>query len=658
MIPSPLHIDGRRFVDAKGRHVILRGVNLGGDCKVPFPDGGTQHPSDFADHRSVSFIGRPFPLAQADQHLGRIVHWGFNCLRLLTTWEAVEHAGPRRYDTAYLDYYAEVCRRAGEHGLRVFVDFHQDVWSRMSGGDGAPGWIFDALGIDFTRLHAAGAAHVMQQAYDYASAERHQAAYPSMSWASNYRRPANGIMWTLFWGGRRVTPEFRIEGLNVQDYLQHHLLGAMETLARHVACLGNVIGFDSLNEPGTGWLGQALSPVPLPDGSRVPMPALPGLMWSPLHALAVARGLPTALPRVVPGDDGLVVAGTQLVNPQGLSIWAEGRRCPFEQAGIYRVRGDRVEALDETVFQRGDGGRPVDIAEDAYAPFFHDVAHTVRQHAPQWILFAELDPMATLAGRRFPAAMPASFVNAGHWYDLTLLLAKRFDENAHPDLLGGAPACGAAAIVERYESSLRRLMQSAGEHEVPTLVGECGIPFDLHDGAAYAAWARGERGPAVWHAQARALTLMYDALDRLQLSSTQWNYTATNRNDSRVGDGWNQEDLSIFSVDQHDPEQGADSGGRAVDGFCRPYACAVQGRLLEWRFDAVARTCLLRYQADPRIGAPTEVYLPRRAFGEDCHVKVEVGLARVELDAESQRLKLWAGTPGVVEVTIRSATPA
>jgi Cellulase (glycosyl hydrolase family 5) len=96
-------------------------------------------------------------------------------VRLLTTWEAVQHAGPGLYDEVYLDYFAEVCRRAGAHGLYVFVDFHQDVWSRMSGGDGAPGWVFEALGIDFTRLHAAGAAHVMQQTYDYGSSERHQA---------------------------------------------------------------------------------------------------------------------------------------------------------------------------------------------------------------------------------------------------------------------------------------------------------------------------------------------------------------------------------------------------------------------------------------------------------------------------------------------------
>ncbi|RYF09411.1 MAG: hypothetical protein EOO77_23885, partial [Oxalobacteraceae bacterium] len=159
-VTGKIDIRGTTFRDTNQRHVILRGVNLGGDTKVPFaPDGRTHNPTDFADHRTVSFVGRPAPLNEIDDHLARLKHWGFNCLRLLTTWEAVEHAGPGKYDEAYLDYFTEVCRRAGQHGLHAFVDFHQDAWSRMSGGDGAPGWTFEAAGLDFSKFAETGAAH-------------------------------------------------------------------------------------------------------------------------------------------------------------------------------------------------------------------------------------------------------------------------------------------------------------------------------------------------------------------------------------------------------------------------------------------------------------------------------------------------------------------
>ena len=119
---------GTRFVDADGRQVILRGVNLGGDCKLPYPDGGTDRPTDFADHQTVSFVGRPFPLEEADEHLGRIAGWGFNLLRLVVTWEAVAHAGPDQVDQAYVEYIGRVCERARDHGLAVFGDFHQDAY--------------------------------------------------------------------------------------------------------------------------------------------------------------------------------------------------------------------------------------------------------------------------------------------------------------------------------------------------------------------------------------------------------------------------------------------------------------------------------------------------------------------------------------------------
>jgi hypothetical protein len=651
---TPLHTLGTRFIDAHGRQVILRGVNLGGDCKLPFPDGGTQHPTDFADHRTVSFVGRPFPLDEADEHLARLAHWGFNCVRLLTTWEAVEHAGPGQYDSDYLDYFAQICRRAGAHGLNVFIDFHQDVWSRMSGGDGAPGWVFEALGIDFTRLHAAGAAHVMQHAYDYGSDERHQAGYPTMSWASNYKRPANGILWTLFWGGRHFTPDFQVQGRNVQDFLQDHLLGAMDAVAQRVKAMQHVIGFDSLNEPGTGWLGQLLHPAPLQVGQPVPMPALPGLVWSPLQALAVARGLPTELPFVGPSaTGGLVVQGLQTVNPGGVSIWREGMVCPFEAAGLYRVQDGALQSLDPGVFQHW-GERRLSIPDDAFGPFFHRVANTVRQHAPHWLLFAEIDPLGNLAGRPFPSCMPTNWVNASHWYDLTLLLRKQFDVQAHADLITGDIARGADAVRQRYVAQLTRAMQPAraAPGGVPTLIGEFGIPYDLHRAQAYANWAGGARDAQPWQAHTLALSLMYDALDQLQLSSTQWNYTASNRNDARIGDGWNQEDLSIYSADQADESAGLDSGGRAVAGFCRPYARAVQGRLQMLRFEPEAGCLTLAFEADAGLTEPTEVFLPRRHFPAGVRIDVAGASVRQQFDAPTQSLRLWAAADGVVRVTV------
>ena len=61
-----------------------------------------------------------------------------NFLRFLVTWEAVEHDGPGIYDEAYLDYIEAIAAKAGEYGLSLFVDPHQDAWSRWTGGDGAP----------------------------------------------------------------------------------------------------------------------------------------------------------------------------------------------------------------------------------------------------------------------------------------------------------------------------------------------------------------------------------------------------------------------------------------------------------------------------------------------------------------------------------------
>ena len=101
------------FVDETGRTLMLRGVNLGGSSKVPVtPDGATFRSESFFDHHAISFIGRPFPLAEADEHFSRLRAWGLTFLRFLVTWEAIEHAGPGQYDDAYLDYIYAIIEKA------------------------------------------------------------------------------------------------------------------------------------------------------------------------------------------------------------------------------------------------------------------------------------------------------------------------------------------------------------------------------------------------------------------------------------------------------------------------------------------------------------------------------------------------------------------
>jgi len=628
--PGRLAGRGTAFVDAAGREVILRGVNLGGDCKVPYPDGGTHLPSDFSDHRSVSFVGRPFPLEEADEHLGRLRSWGFNALRLLTTWEAVEHAGLGQYDHAYLDFFAEVCRRAGERGFWVFVDFHQDVWSRMTGGDGAPGWTFEALGLDFSRFDAAGAAHVMQHRYDYARPEaRQEDRYPMMSWGRNYEMPANGVCWTAFFAGRAFTPDWRIEGRNIQDLLQGAYLGAMRAVAEAVKDQPHVIGFDSLNEPGRGWIGQALSHRPLAATPEHPRPPRPGPVWSPLDGLAVATGMTRTLPVLGrrAGAPGLEVVSELLVNAAGVRIWTSDDADPFERSGIWRRAG--AEPLNEDAFRMVDGRR-VDHDADFMAPFIRAVAETVRGVRDDWLVFAELDPFEAAIGHGFPAGMPERCVNANHWYDARTLVTKTFD-----------PAYDAERLRARYVRELSRVRAHGETLDAPTLIGEFGIPYDLNGGKAYRRWTTGERDKAIWAAHERALSLMYDAMDELGLSSTQWNYTASNRNDLRIGDGWNQEDLSIFSRDQ---QVAGSDGGRAERGFSRPYVRAAQGRLTAQRFDWTQVLFTAEVEVDPTVSEPTELFVPPAWYGAGADVVCDDPTA--EISREGDLIRVRSHRPG------------
>ncbi len=652
--PTRLRIEGDRFVDEDGRQVILRGVNLGGDSKVPYPDGGTYRQTDFSDHRTVSFIGRPFPLDEADEHFARLAAWGFNCIRLLTSWEAVEHAGPEIFDEAYLDYFAAICAKAGEHGHYVFIDFHQDVWSRMTGGDGAPAWLFEKVGLDFTRFHEAGVAHVMQHKYDFARGGRQPDRYPVMSWAQNYRFPVNGIMWTLFFAGHDFAPDLMIDGLNVQDYLQGHYLASVRAVAERVRDLPNVIGFDSLNEPSTGYIGLELSYQHLKWTPEKPGLVRPGLAWSPLDGLAASRGITRQVPRLDFSAEEKTVVPVQdeTINPGQISIWKDGAIDPFERAGAYRIthNGDVVILRED--FFRVVRGRPVNVKQDYMAPFFKEMARTIRTECADWLLFVELDPFAIMLGHSFPDDTPENAVNASHWYDFVTLSTKHFGYPKYYNPYSGTFLEGGAEIEKSYVEQLAFLRNAShnlnGGRGAPTLVGECGIPFDLDQGAAYKAFADGDRSDAPWEKHILALDFMYNAFDRLLLNSTHWNYTASNRNDPAIGDCWNQEDLSIFSRDQQTDAGDLDSGGRALKGFVRPYVRKAGGKLRQVSFNRHEGTFIAEIES--HAGRPTEVFVPRLQYPEGFVLDVEG--ARVSRDDARQLVEITPDEPGTLTIRI------
>ncbi|KMU75264.1 hypothetical protein CISG_10355, partial [Coccidioides immitis RMSCC 3703] len=105
MAPLRLYIDGRTFRDQHNREVVLRGINIDATAKFPkTPNLPSYIPDEFYDGDNVSFVGRPFALEDAHTHFERLRRWGYNQIRYIFTWEAIEHAGPGKYDEDWIEF--------------------------------------------------------------------------------------------------------------------------------------------------------------------------------------------------------------------------------------------------------------------------------------------------------------------------------------------------------------------------------------------------------------------------------------------------------------------------------------------------------------------------------------------------------------------------
>jgi hypothetical protein len=634
-----------------------------------------RHVSELEAPAEVSFVGRPFPLAEADEHFARLRAWGMTTLRLLVTWEAVEHAGPGQYDQAYLDYLVALVRRARPFGISVFIDMHQDVWSRWSGGDGAPAWTLTAVGFDLATLNASAAAVTEQHNIRERSGERaglpSPTSYPSlpslsslsspshaapargaaepqadvmppMVWNSNNARLAAGTMWTLFFAGNDFAPATLIEGVPAQEWLQARFCDALGAVAHALREEPNVLGFDVLNEPSVGFVGVRdvadISDNQFYVGWRV----------SAWDAMRLGAGLTLEVDFF---SSFLHYAGKRTLNTTGAVAWAAGADCVWRDNGVWDWVQDHAGKMEMKLMRphhfsaRPDTGEPVDFLRDYAVPFWWRAAQAVRQHMPRAFVFLQpvLDMSAPNANSH--PVLPPEVVGPGavwarHWYDGLTLMGKDASRFLGLDTLRGLPLVGESLIEWGYGRSLAAVRKEAAGAQsgpaCPVLIGETGIPFDMGDRAHL---ARGDFAKCTM-----ALNRTMRAMERAMLSLTLWNYTPDNTNE--LGDDWNGEDLSLFSRSQQ--AQGPASpddvfaGGRALHAAIRPYPCRIAGEPVCFSFDPYRRDrhFYLSFVPDHTISsAETDIFLPVFHYPHGADVTVEPsGAGTFSLDPAQQTL--------------------
>ncbi|QQO10520.1 glycoside hydrolase family 5 protein [Breznakiella homolactica] len=578
----------RSFVkDDMGRTLLLRGCNLGGDSKFPaVPEGATWHRDSLKNPETVSFAGRPFPEEEAETHFRRLARWGMTFVRFTITWEALEHAGPGIYDEAYLAYLRKIFNIAKDQGIGIFIDPHQDVWSRWTGGDGAPVWTMEKLGIIPENLDECGAAFTHQHYGD---------PFPRMIWPTNYNRYAAATMFTLFFGGRTYAPETEIDNENAQDCLQERYLSAMRHCYRRLKNCTAIVGWGTMNEPHPGFIGyknlEGLENYPVAAG---PVP-------SPLLAMAAASGHSVEFPVYVTGINGPKVTKKQAVNPQGLSLFREGYGCPWKKAGVWTDEGGSPRILKPGHFSEA-GGKPVRFADDFLKPFMKRFIDRMEEAGRNTVFFIEGVPHGEHPSWEKEETAPV--VNAFHWYDGATLYMKFFRPWFSFRADTGKMVLGRKNAVKSFSDQLRGGLEWTRNRmgEMPCLLGEFGLPFDMNGKKAF------RTGDYRLHEE--ALAMYYEAVDDQLLHSTIWNYTASNTHEH--GDGWNGEDLSIFS----------DGKGRAWKGWLRPYPMATAGTPRSFFWDRKKGRCVFTFLADGTIDAETELFMPPECLGTDPAVTV------------------------------------
>jgi hypothetical protein len=671
-----IRIKDGEFVDEYGRILNLRGVNVAGSSKIPYNSNSIS-----SSGSEVTFVGRPFPLSEASLHFTRLRACGYTFIRFIVTWEAIEHAGPGIYDTEYLDYIRQVLEKASEFGIRVFIDPHQDVWSRWTGGDGAPLWTLEVVGFDVDNFPQCEAA-LCQQTYGQGHSTPEQefklcgessgaAPYPEMIWPTNYFKLACATMFTLFWAGKRFAPQLMVvageEKVNIQTFLQTHYINAMGELLKRLIGLDNIVGIGTMNEPHSGYINVADLSILQPQQSLkygLTPTAFQGMCLGEGHVQKIGEWSNGIMQYIFGKPDRWV-----MVDPKGNKAWKDQKHggnangCVWRQAGVWHVNPQTLqpELLQPEYFA------DVDFGKECYVPFASDFANAMRavwkkpSKSPfqSLLIFLELQPV-DFSLMPFPQISSSTHeglvdvVNGSHWYDGITVFTKSWRSYFSFNTQTLRPLFGYNSIFRTHVSHIGAVKRLGIENmeNSPTLIGECGVPFDMYGGKSYrgsSKCAHVNGTPDAFGSQLAAIDHTIRCMETNLLSFTLWNYTPDNTNAD--GDLWNGEDLSIFSADQkcgleeEDPYYIYD-GLRAARAVVRPYAQCIAAQPLENKFDLKTKVFCYRGMSgagEKTFDAPTEIFVPKLWCLMESDMKISISQGRFEVEEHEHwfTVKYW-----------------
>src|SRR5438067_1769452 len=141
------------------------------------------------------------------------------------------------------------------------------------------------------------------------------------------------LLGALFFGGNDFAPTLDVDGEAVQDYLQRHYIGAIKQVALRVHELPNVIGYGTMNEPLSGFIGCR-------DANAYKGILKSGECPTVFQSMLLGAGYPQEVEVWEQRVMGPKLTGRRVVNPKRVRVWCDGTSCVWRQHGVWDAAAD------------------------------------------------------------------------------------------------------------------------------------------------------------------------------------------------------------------------------------------------------------------------------------------------------------------------------